>query len=67
MTVSKDTAIVTIVHGYVELAEMIDFGNSGEYFSPAYPARNVVQVTIWHRSPFGAAFKPKVSGRARQC
>ena len=32
MTVSKDTAIVTIVHGYVGLAEMIDCGNSGELF-----------------------------------
>ena len=31
MTPSKDTAIVTIVHGYVGLAEMIDCGNSGEY------------------------------------
>ena len=29
MTVSKDTAITTINHGYVGLAEMIDCGNSG--------------------------------------
>ena len=32
MTPSKVTAIVTIVHGYVGLAEMIDCGNSGELF-----------------------------------
>ena len=30
MTLSKDTAIITLVHGYVGLAEMIDCGNSGE-------------------------------------
>lgn len=30
MTPSKNTAIVTIVHGYVGLAEMIDCGNSGD-------------------------------------
>lgn len=30
MTVSKDTAIVTIGHGNVGLAEVIDCGNSGE-------------------------------------
>ena len=32
MTLSKDTAITIIVLGYVGLAEMIDCGNSGEWF-----------------------------------